>query len=498
MGLRGQMIPIPFAGTNTLSPVWWSTVLTNASGIAPWQAWQAVDTNFATLQGEFDYAVATGIPALISSALSGSGFAPQTYATGVSNNVTAATNALNAAIAGRGYLIGNQTVTILGDATGSGTTAITLVNTNIQPPGGGSTGQPLTKTATGVAFGPISATAVTGLTDADTNAVLNSFTWIAASTNSLYITSSTTNIMSWVLTNLAGVTYAATSGVPTVLWSTDAGTTWNSGGETLITNVAVKLAFFGGPGWGMTSNNVSMVNGDVGLTNVIVYSLTRPDLFGRTNQAIGQRMQVGTPIYPLDATPKSYVDAAVAAQWYSAGQDVQLNNFRLHLDSAWNLYSVSSNNALSAVFLGQPSWGVTYPMPLIVTNLLTCTVTNRTNVTVKLGTNGLSAAPALKLSHYLKPLNWSYVAVSPTIVGTNYVFSFVSTYPDSAWATAVVPSPNPGVFSMAVVSQLTPRTVTNSADSTWGSGAGLLCCDSNYVYFSVATNTWKRAALSSW
>ena len=48
------------------------------------------------------------------------------------------------------------------------------------------------------------------------------------------------------------------------------------------------------------------------------------------------------------------------------------------------------------------------------------------------------------------------------------------------------------------VLQLTPRTITNSNDSTWGKGAGLICVDANYIYISTGTNTWKRATLEAW
>jgi hypothetical protein len=50
---------------------------------------------------------------------------------------------------------------------------------------------------------------------------------------------------------------------------------------------------------------------------------------------------------------------------------------------------------------------------------------------------------------------------------------------------------NNGIFSA-------PYTVTNSTDSTFGFGAGLLRWDTNYLYVSVGTNLWKRVALSSW
>lgn len=44
----------------------------------------------------------------------------------------------------------------------------------------------------------------------------------------------------------------------------------------------------------------------------------------------------------------------------------------------------------------------------------------------------------------------------------------------------------------------TPGTVSKSTDSTRGHGAGLIKWDDKYIYISVGTNQWKRAALSSW
>jgi hypothetical protein len=39
------------------------------------------------------------------------------------------------------------------------------------------------------------------------------------------------------------------------------------------------------------------------------------------------------------------------------------------------------------------------------------------------------------------------------------------------------------------------RTITNSNDSGLN---GEVCFDSEYIYFCVATDTWVRAALSTW
>ena len=39
------------------------------------------------------------------------------------------------------------------------------------------------------------------------------------------------------------------------------------------------------------------------------------------------------------------------------------------------------------------------------------------------------------------------------------------------------------------------RTITNSTDT---GTTGEICWDNDYIYVCVATNTWKRAGLSSW
>ena len=39
------------------------------------------------------------------------------------------------------------------------------------------------------------------------------------------------------------------------------------------------------------------------------------------------------------------------------------------------------------------------------------------------------------------------------------------------------------------------NTVTSATNSTLGYGAGLVTCDTNYLYVSVATNTWRRISI---
>lgn len=42
------------------------------------------------------------------------------------------------------------------------------------------------------------------------------------------------------------------------------------------------------------------------------------------------------------------------------------------------------------------------------------------------------------------------------------------------------------------------RTAKTPPSATGTGVAGQICWDANYVYVCVATNTWKRSALSSW
>ena len=45
------------------------------------------------------------------------------------------------------------------------------------------------------------------------------------------------------------------------------------------------------------------------------------------------------------------------------------------------------------------------------------------------------------------------------------------------------------------ISLMQQRTITNSNDTGY---AGEFCMDSNYFYYCVANDTWKRIALNTW
>jgi hypothetical protein len=382
---RGQIITIPLSleGTGVFvweNAVWWtnSPVPTN---VQSWQAWWAVNTNFATIEGKFAQAIGTDIPGMISDALSGSGF-----------------------------LTGNQTIELSGDATGSGATAIEVTVTNIHPPVSGSVGQVLTKTAGG--WCPSNAPAT----------LANSPRALAWSTNLLYVAAGTTNVIGWI-TNYAGSSVTSTNsatnltsgtiyivGNPMVLGATDGTNYFEASG--LATNVPMRLAVTANPSSAGLNPPVPVPT-DAWLTNFTLYNLSLPGTFGQSNSLFGQHLYVSDPISGTEAANKQYVDGLFGnTAWWSAQNDVQLNGLALNLDNSWTekvSYPTTNAGLRQVQFHGVNQMQLTCLQPTLVGTITNVWLTQSTNVSVLVATNGFTSAPMLQGSHYLSPLNWYFV-----------------------------------------------------------------------------------------
>jgi len=57
---------------------------------------------------------------------------------------------------------------------------------------------------------------------------------------------------------------------------------------------------------------------------------------------------------------------------------------------------------------------------------------------------------------------------------------------------------NPGAALDINSDSIILETAKTPASAGAAGTAGQICWDSNYVYVCVATNTWKRSALSTW
>ena len=347
-----------------------------------------------------------------------------------------------------------------------------------------------------------------GLADAHTNSMLNSFRTAAIVSNSVVMAAGETNILGTV-TNLAGVDFTIPgywqtnagwegSNGPILLLSFDGGTNWNPGSGSLVTNVPVMVAFFSGT---VPSNPpVQQIPMPGSVTNVTVYQLVRPDLFGITNAAYGQHFEATDPIYPQEVATKNYVDGVfLKTDWWDAKQDVQFNGYNLNLSSTWQLATDSLTNSTSyrLRLLGQDLITATASQPVSIA-AVSVTVTNSTNILVKVPTNGVIGSLRLQLSHYIKPTAWIWLTNVPSVVTTNYQWTIPKPYSDTGFLMAMAPSTNEAVITLGGFLRLRSVTITNSSDSTYGYTDGLIRWDSNYIYVSVASNLWKRAALSTW
>ena len=466
------------------SETWW-TNSPPPTAIPASNAWQAVNENFGrasnviwTIEGQFIQAIGTDIPGMISDALSGSGF-----------------------------LTDNQTITLSGDATGSGQTSITVTTTNIQPPQSGSVGQVLTRTTTGV-----------GYSNAPTT-LANSPRVLSWSTNLLYVAAGTTNVLGWI-TNYAGSSVVGTNcatnlttgglyilGNPSVLGSTD-GTNWWEASQ-FTTNAAIKIAVSAEPS-SAGRNPPVPVPVDSWLTNLTLYALSLPGTFGQTNSLFGQHLYVSDPISGTEAASKQYVDNLFGVTaWWSAANDVQLNGNSLNWNNDWSSrtnYPSTNSATLQFQYYGNNQLQLSSAQPTVVGQITNIWSTQGTNIWVLIATNGITQSPVLQGSHYLVPLNWSYVATTsnsyPSYVTNGstwgYLIKFIRPFADRFYVRSAITSTNQPAVMLAGLPGLPTLTITSSNSTTWGYGAGYACADTNYFYLSVGTNLWKRTALSSW
>ncbi len=295
-------------------------------------------------------------------------------------------------------------------------------------------------------------------------------------TNGSYIAAGLTNILGWV-TNYAGASFTVTLGTPHFLLSTD-GTNWlgfanPTAAQTLITNRPVMLAFESG--FIMDTNQMAPTPIPMpgAVTNLVVYALRRPDLSGVTNGLYGEELRVGPPRDPDDVTPKNYVDTLFnATPWWSAQQDVQLNGFPVHYSGSWKSFSDSATDMDSLHFAYLGSDFVTMAKPLGMFLTFAGISVSNDQVMVSIPTNGLATVPVLRLTRYLKPIEWFGLGSSSSVVGTNYVLQFTMPFSDSGYVEASLPSTNAAVMTVAGDLRVSGTIYGNGAGITNVSGVG--------------------------
>jgi hypothetical protein len=285
-------------------------------------------------------------------------------------------------------------------------------------------------------------------------------------------------------------------GVFKVLWTAD-GTNWQSG----WTNVPVTI------GVSMDTAEAGY-QGQMGITNLTLWSWTNPELFGRSNYMHSQFLFVDRPKYPDQVAPKRTVETianrAVREQpnWATipAKATVNLNSQTVRHTGEWKqrVSATEQANELRWCWLGTNVWSLSAPPTVAIAvppPNLTNDVSNGTNFILHLPDTYTPESLRVLYSHRLEPDDWRCLPSVNVATNGEVQVSFSVPDVDYGFFKVVEDSGAPVVASLKGVLEMTPRTITNSNASTWGKGAGLICVDANYIYISTGTNTWKRAAL---
>lgn len=336
--------------------------------------------------------------------------------------------------------------------------------------------------------------AIVGLGDAQTNSILRSGRFAAWTTNQFLTTNTVRRALPGTFTNIAGIGYTVLTGSTSPWWRYYGGdTNWIQAPlGNIVTTGIVEVSFYDQE----LANLGTPINPTI--TNITIYAMERPDLFGRTNQLVGQSAEVDAPSYGRQVANKDYVDQAVAGVNYIQNGGVYLVGSQLNLTAEWS-WSGSTNGS-RLTYLGADVMAFENP-ELEFATITSIKKTNNT-VWVTVWTNGISGPPIPHWTYDLAHPTWavlsSYTNAYPTVSGTNYQISFPLPHPTRAFIRVAKATTGVNVANLSALLSTPPRTVTNATDTTWGKGSGLLTWDTNYVYISVGSNLWKRAALSTW
>lgn len=347
-----------------------------------------------------------------------------------------------------------------------------------------------------------------------TNAIRQSRLVAAWSTNLLLFGKVGTNLNSgtnvlglWLTNGFAGATYTQLGGVYDIVCSPDY-TNWS----TKATNVPVAM------GMVVSLGAIDTTPDQLGVTNLVIYTWSDPALFGLTNDMAGQLLQVDSPRTDSSVTPKSWVLNNIARMSHDTNKNwsatravsrVDVEDFGLSLDSQFEIVvdkSQSNYFAVNMTDIGERFWQArSTNAPARITEIQAGGWAGTNPVTIYIETNGLAAAPTVEYASSFQDPQWRLVpnatnSYPETATNDCYMVQFDLPVSPAAFRASVKGGKAFQVFGdvQAERYSATPYTVTNADDTTWGYGAGLIRWDADYIYVSTASNTWKRAALTTW
>jgi hypothetical protein len=257
-----------------------------------------------------------------------------------------------------------------------------------------------------------------------------------------------------------------------VWYSTNNMTSWTTNPPNYLTNIA----------------HVAVTVDGTGAGKVDIFSVDRPELDWRLNNFTRQRVRVADPTNSLEAVNKQTMETAIA--------NAVANQWQTSTNGDTYYYGPNSKR----VFALRKS-------DLIYSTNITSAIVS-TNFTVSLAVTNfvygwqLQMSPALELTSGFQPISY-YTLTTNTGIATFAIplyllpvdkafFRIVS--PQTAGVVSDWPVQTPYVWFGTNVNFLT-NTVTHSTNSTLGYGAGLMTMDTNYLYLSIGSNTWRRISI---
>lgn len=200
------------------------------------------------------------------------------------------------------------------------------------------------------------------------------------------------------------------------------------------------------------------------------------------------------PTQPQQGATKNYVDTAIAsanASLFQASTDT--NNVKHYSYSAGGSTIFDMANQQVFIGLGFSVSGTNLIVKAAQTNLTAgYTMQMSTNVTLSPNNGFTTFTNILGFSTNSGIVSFTN-AIKSSIPTAFYRILSSSSSSSSAF---YVPVSLPYVV-FGTNSNYPTLTVTHSTNSTFGYGAGLIACDTNYIYVSVGTNAWNRISIST-
>jgi hypothetical protein len=237
-----------------------------------------------------------------------------------------------------------------------------------------------------------------------------------------------------------------------------------------------------------------------------IFSVDHWELYGRTNfldyQFAGSKVP---PTWGWQYVSADYVNGLFGSAFnnnFSTSKDTNnVTHFAYSSQNRVMFDLTSSTKGVPAISLTpggyatytDPSTGNTYSYP--------------TNVVMTIATTNLSSSYTLLAQTNLLNVFFATTNFVASTSGTNTLLTIPVIPGPGQWFFYVVNGFNFGAKFSDVVSMpyvlfgtnanYTSMTIAHSTNSTFGYGAGLLACDTNYAYISVGTNSWRRIAIST-